>query len=300
MATMGSIWGLQNRPTIRPQGERCILRFTEEVDRKDMIERGSWFYGKTVFVLAEYDGRSDAAAVPIVSIPVWVEFFGLPPNLMTKNALYMVGSTLGRIITHDNPRLLNGSRAKVRIDHQIYDPMKQAFPPMRFEFGKGVDLTVTMLTFKYERMCGFCKACGLLEHKASGCQGPPNMLEAAGVPRTGIRANPNPNPCNSSSIVNLFLASGFVLSKPGMTAAALTASLQRLPIPTSVTALQAQALVSQTKSPTPALTGKKWSVTSLMLEDYGKHQKGTTAVGPAEHSTLDQILELSLPHWQDL
>ncbi|KAL6194616.1 hypothetical protein ACLB2K_035697 [Fragaria x ananassa] len=162
MATMGSIWGLRNRLTIRPQGERYILRFTEEADRKDMIESGPWFYGKMVFALAEYDGRYDALAILIVSVPVWVKVFGLSPDLLTKKALYMVGSTLRQIITHDNHRLLNGSRAR-------------AFPPMRFEFGKGADLIVTMLTFKYKRMCGFCRACGLLEHKADGCQGPPNM-----------------------------------------------------------------------------------------------------------------------------
>lgn len=33
-----------------------------------------------------------------------------------------------------------------------------------------------------------------------------------------------------------------------------------------------------------------------MLEDYGKHQKSTAAVGTTEHLTLGLILELSLPH----
>ncbi|KAL6191242.1 hypothetical protein ACLB2K_037633 [Fragaria x ananassa] len=269
MATMGSIWGLRNRLTIRPQGERYILRFTVADDRKNMMESGPWFYGKTVFALAEYDGCSDAAAVPIVYVPVWVEVFGLPPDLMTKQALYMAGSTLGSIITNDNPRLLNGSKARVRIDHQIYDPVKHAFPPMQFKFGTGVDLTVPMLTFKYECMCGFCRVCGLLEYKAGGCQGPPNMLVAAGDQGVGIR--------------------------PGMKAAALTASLQRLPNLLPVAAPQAQVLVSQAKSSKSALSGKKRSAKSLMLEDHGKHPKGTTAIGAAEYPTFGPILELSLP-----
>ncbi|KAL6217286.1 hypothetical protein ACLB2K_010503 [Fragaria x ananassa] len=293
---MGSLSGLRNRLTIRPQGERYILRFTEAADRKEMMESGPWFFGKTVFALAEYDGRSDAAAVPIVSVLVWVEVFGLPPDLMTKQALYMVGSTLGRIITHDNPRLLNGSKAKVRIDHQISDLVKQAFPPMRFEFGEGADLTVTMLTFKYERTCGFCRVCGLLEHKAGGCQGPPNMSAAAGEQGYGSRVIPNPNPSSSSSIVNPFLASGFVLSKPGMVAAALTASLQRRPNPVPIVTPQAPVLVSQAKSLPFVLSGKKRSAASLMLEDQGKHPKGMVVVESEEHPTLGPVLELSLPH----
>ena len=107
--------------------------------------------------MAEYDGRSDAVLVPITSVPVWVEVFGLPMDLWTKKALYMVGSMLGKVIHHDNQCLIHGKKARVRIEHQISSPVKQAFPPMLFEFGKGKDLIAAMLTFKYERMCGFCR-----------------------------------------------------------------------------------------------------------------------------------------------
>ncbi|KAL6180539.1 hypothetical protein ACLB2K_047201 [Fragaria x ananassa] len=81
MATMGSPWGLRKRLTVLPQGDRYVLRFREEADRKDLLESGPWFYGKTVFALAVYDGRSDAISVPITSVPVWVEVFGLPMDL---------------------------------------------------------------------------------------------------------------------------------------------------------------------------------------------------------------------------
>ncbi|KAL6217756.1 hypothetical protein ACLB2K_010973 [Fragaria x ananassa] len=151
MATMGSLWGLRNHLTILPQGDRYVLRFQEEADRKELLKSGPYFYGKTVFALAEYDGRSDAVLVPITSVPVWVEVSGLPMDLWTKKALYMVGSMLGKVIHHDNQCLIHGKKARVRIEHQISSPVKQAFPPMLFEFGKGKDLIAAMLTFKYER-----------------------------------------------------------------------------------------------------------------------------------------------------
>ncbi|KAL6131232.1 hypothetical protein ACLB2K_069608 [Fragaria x ananassa] len=71
---------------------RYVLRFNEEDERNQVVEGGPWFHGKTMFALA-YDGRTAAAEVPIRSIPVWVEVFGLPPILTTtKETLYMTTS----------------------------------------------------------------------------------------------------------------------------------------------------------------------------------------------------------------
>lgn len=114
-----------------------------------------------MFSLALYDVKKNATLVPIRSISVWVEVFCLPPNLMTKEALCMVGATLGWIINHDNPNLLSGARARVRMEHSLDSPVKQAYPQMRFDFKEGMNLTFVMLTFKYERVCGLCRGCGM-------------------------------------------------------------------------------------------------------------------------------------------
>ncbi|KAL6123915.1 hypothetical protein ACLB2K_076431 [Fragaria x ananassa] len=78
-----------------------------------------------MFALAYYDGRTAAAEVPIQSIPVWVVVFGLPPILTTKETLYMVCATLGKSVHHDNPNLLSGARAMVRIEHDLDSLVKQ-------------------------------------------------------------------------------------------------------------------------------------------------------------------------------
>ncbi|KAL6182914.1 hypothetical protein ACLB2K_044326 [Fragaria x ananassa] len=131
-----------------------------------------------MFTLANYNGRMAADAVPITTILVWVEIFGLPPDLKTKEALFMVGATRGTIIQTDLPNLKCDARARIRIEHRLDSPVKQAYPLMVFEFGVGNDLTSAWLTFKYERMCGFCRIYGLLEHPTSGCRGPPDMSTA--------------------------------------------------------------------------------------------------------------------------
>ncbi|KAL6214010.1 hypothetical protein ACLB2K_013448 [Fragaria x ananassa] len=91
MATMAMLWELKGKLQIRSQGERYVLRFNDVESRKHIVEGGSWFYGKTMFALALYDGRKNVTLVLIKTISVWVEVFGLPPDLMTKEALYMVG-----------------------------------------------------------------------------------------------------------------------------------------------------------------------------------------------------------------
>lgn len=107
MATMATLWELKGKLQIRSQGERYVLRFNDVESRKHIVEGGSWFYGKTMFALALYDGRKNVTLVLIKTISVWVEVFGLPPDLMTKEALYMVGATLGRILHHDNSNILS-------------------------------------------------------------------------------------------------------------------------------------------------------------------------------------------------
>ncbi|KAL6183830.1 hypothetical protein ACLB2K_045240 [Fragaria x ananassa] len=61
--------------------------FTKADDWKNILTSSPWFYGQSMFVLAEYDGLEDVAFVPIDSFPVWVEIKGLPDVLMTDEAV---------------------------------------------------------------------------------------------------------------------------------------------------------------------------------------------------------------------
>ncbi|KAL6214009.1 hypothetical protein ACLB2K_013447 [Fragaria x ananassa] len=119
--------------------------------------------------------------------------------------------------------------------------MKQAYPPIRFDFGEGVDLTSVMLTFKYERICGFCKLCGLLEHKAGGCQGPPDMSALNGnhFAAFGSRTQPQTLVSTSGSVV---------FTQPA----------------------SAPPMLHRAKAEIPNLTGKKCNASVLMGLDLGK------------------------------
>ncbi|KAL6225701.1 hypothetical protein ACLB2K_004550 [Fragaria x ananassa] len=156
---------------MRAREDRFVLRFTRADDRKHLLTGGPWFYGRSQFVLAEYDGLQDVASVSIESFPVWVDIKGFPDALWTEEAVEKVGLSLGFVEHLDKLGLKRGSRIRVRILHKLSDPVQEAFGDLPFEFGS-IRFPVK-LQVKYDRTVGFCRVCGMFVHQDSGCGGPP-------------------------------------------------------------------------------------------------------------------------------
>ena len=114
--------------------DRCVLRFTRREDRLHVLKDGSWFYGRALFVVTEYDGLFDAASVPILTFPVWVEVIGLPPALMTTEVVKLLGATLGHVYNLDWLGITTSRRAKVKVTHRLSYLIHAAFPSMTYEF----------------------------------------------------------------------------------------------------------------------------------------------------------------------
>ncbi|KAL6206177.1 hypothetical protein ACLB2K_023426 [Fragaria x ananassa] len=205
IGTLSSVWDLQNRMQMRAREDRFVLRFTRADDRKHLLTGGSWFYGRSQFVLAEYDGLQDVASVPIESFPVWVDIKGLPDALWTEEAVEKVSLSLGFVEHLDKLGLKRGSRIRVRILHKLSDPVQEAFGDLPFEFGS-IRFPVK-LQVKYDRTVGFCRVCGMFVHQDSGCGGPPALtpqfidIESmrtafgyGGAARVSFNPNPPPPP----------------------------------------------------------------------------------------------------------
>ncbi|KAL6138075.1 hypothetical protein ACLB2K_063361 [Fragaria x ananassa] len=203
IGTLSSIWDLHNRMQMRARKDRFVLRFTRADDRKHLLTGGPWFYGRSQFVLAEYDGLQDVASVPIESFPVWVDIKGLPDALWTEEAVEKVGLSLGFVEHLDKLGLKRGSRIRVRILHKLSDPVQEAFGDLPFEFG--LIRFPVKLQVKYDRTVGFCRVCGMFVHQDSGYGGPPvltpqfidieSMRTAFGYGGAArVSSNPNPPP----------------------------------------------------------------------------------------------------------
>ncbi|KAL6129851.1 hypothetical protein ACLB2K_068233 [Fragaria x ananassa] len=72
IGTLTSIWDLHNRLQMRAKTDRFVLRFTRADDRTNIMTSDLWVYGRSMFVLAEYDGLEDVTSVLIDLFPVWV------------------------------------------------------------------------------------------------------------------------------------------------------------------------------------------------------------------------------------
>ncbi|KAL6223451.1 hypothetical protein ACLB2K_006838 [Fragaria x ananassa] len=114
IGTLTSVWDLQDRLQMRAYGDHYILRFTKAEDERYLLGGGLWFYGQSLFVMVEYNGLHDDTLVLIDSFLVWVEMLGLPPRLMTNEAVEKVGVTLGHVDQVDTlgiKRGIGGSKA---------------------------------------------------------------------------------------------------------------------------------------------------------------------------------------------
>ncbi|KAK9950688.1 hypothetical protein M0R45_006163 [Rubus argutus] len=131
-------------------------------------EGDPWFFGKATVVLASYGGLGDPTKVELTSFPIWVHIIGFPPALVTAEAALLVGETPGSVLQVDKVEICRGDLVRVCIHHVLTNPVKQAFPPIEFEFFPGV---VALLRFHYDHVIGFCKTCDLLEHEESCCGG---------------------------------------------------------------------------------------------------------------------------------
>lgn len=143
-------------------------------------------------VLATHDGLGDPITVEISAIPVSVHILGLHQALVTIEEALLVGETLGSVLQVDNykVRIRRGDLVRVCIRQTLTNPVKQVFPLTEFEFSPRV---AAMLRFRYNRIVGFRKPCGLLEHGLNCCG---SLVAAAVEEVSNPSSNPNPNvPC---------------------------------------------------------------------------------------------------------
>ncbi|KAL6225857.1 hypothetical protein ACLB2K_004706 [Fragaria x ananassa] len=267
---LSPLWDLQNRLQMRAHGDRYILLFTKAEDERYLLGGGLWFYGRSLFVMAEYEGLHDVASVPIDSFPVWVEMLGLPPRLMTNETAEKVGVTLGHVDQVDKLGIKRGIRSRVKIFHDLKDPVSEAFPSVPLEFGSA--MFPVQLQFRYDWTVGFCRVCGLLEQGAVGT------------------INPFAFPGSSSAVVIRTASLSFSLR--GISAADLAAQLARFRVPMVIPSVPinipmvAPATVV-VETAVPAIAGVKRGP-DMALETLGKR-------GRAEDSTSKEQMIIISP-----
>uniref|UniRef100_A0ACD5TWG8 Uncharacterized protein n=1 Tax=Avena sativa TaxID=4498 RepID=A0ACD5TWG8_AVESA len=167
---MKKVWKIRGvLETNQLADKRFVLEFSEEGDFEHVTRGGPWRYqNDDVLIRALKDGE-DAETVPFETIPMWVQFAGVPFYLLSKELARELGSKLGHRISIDNNARGNICNKILRARVKI--PVAQALRrwiPLK----DGVTSEEILVSVFYERLPTFCLRCGVIGHQEAACDLP--------------------------------------------------------------------------------------------------------------------------------
>lgn len=106
-----------------------------------------------------------AFSVNFLNIPVWVQVWGLPFDLINEEGGKDIGSGIGRVVDVDC-KAISSNQARfvpIRVEMPLDKPIRRRAPVISPKGDK------VWVAFQYERLLGLCFNCGLLGHEAKSC-----------------------------------------------------------------------------------------------------------------------------------
>ena len=99
--------------------------------------------------------------IAFTHVPLWVQVWGLPFDLMTEETARDIGSVLGTVLMVDSKPFESDQARflRIRISIPLNQPLRRGSPITNPEGDRFV------VAFKYERSVGLCYACGHLGHE---------------------------------------------------------------------------------------------------------------------------------------
>lgn len=98
-------------------------------------------------------------------IPLWVQVWGLPFELLNEEMARDIGKVLGTILDIDNTAF-NSKQSRflrIHVDIPLSKPLRRKGPALSPKGNK------VWIAFKYERINELCFTCGKLEHEMKAC-----------------------------------------------------------------------------------------------------------------------------------
>ncbi|XP_065632704.1 uncharacterized protein LOC111999389 [Quercus suber] len=165
---LSSVWKMEgNDLKITDVGDRMFrFKFSMESQLKWVINNGPWSFDNHILLLRRWEKGMTAFSVNFQTVPMWVQVWGLPFDLIYKEAGIDIGQRIGRVIEVDCKAIVSGEARflRVRVDVPLDKPIRGGAPVLSPEGDK------VWVAFKYERLSGLCFHCGLLGHEAKACK----------------------------------------------------------------------------------------------------------------------------------
>ncbi|XP_075653297.1 uncharacterized protein At4g02000-like [Castanea sativa] len=163
-----SVWKMGKDMTITEVGDGLFqFKFAMESQLKWVMNNGPWSFENHILLLRRWEKGMIAFSVSFKTIPIWVQVWELPFDLINEEAGRDIGRGIGNVIEVDC-KAIAANQAKflsVRVDMPLDKPIHRRAPILSPE-GDTV-----WVAFQYERLLGLCFRCGLLGHDAKVCSG---------------------------------------------------------------------------------------------------------------------------------
>ena len=161
-----SVWKMGNDLKIVDIGEGLYqFKFSIESQMKWVLDNGPWSFENQLLVLRRWEIGMTPRSVKFTTVPMWVQVWGLPFDLINEDAGRDIGSGLGRVVDVDS-KALSADQARflrIRVEVPLSKPLRRGSPVISPKGDKA------LVAFRYERLVGLCYRCGTLGHDEKFC-----------------------------------------------------------------------------------------------------------------------------------
>lgn len=162
-----STWKLGEDLKVLELGDRLLqFKFAMESQLNWVWSNGPWCFDNHILAMRRWERGMSTRTVTFTHLPFWIQVGGLPFDLITKEAGHDIGRGLGKVIDVDCKALKTDQARFLRIKVEV--PLEK---PLRCEgpvvIPEGDEAKVA---FRYERLVGWCFACGRIGHECKKCR----------------------------------------------------------------------------------------------------------------------------------
>lgn len=141
-----------------------LFEFSEESDKRRVLEGRPCSYDRTLLILNEFDATTPPSQMDFSFSPIWLQIHDMPLGCMSKGVGFKIGGYLGKVedvaISADDVGW--GKFLRVRVAINLYQPRER---------GRMLRLSKKScwVPFRYEKLPVFCYRCGRIIHTQGGC-----------------------------------------------------------------------------------------------------------------------------------